>query len=76
MRASGTKMPVLSWKDFCDYDIPLLDEGGIKKFNSIGQTLIGRMQNNIDENATLTEIRDTLLPKLMSGEINLNKVEI
>ena len=31
---------------------------------------------NIQENNNLTQLRDTLLPKLMSGEIDVDKVEI
>ena len=32
-----------------------------------------KMFKNNDENEVLTQIRDTLLPKLMKGEINLKK---
>lgn len=30
----------------------------------------------MNENKILTKLRDTLLPKLMNGEIDLNKIEI
>lgn len=32
--------------------------------------------NNITENQKLTQIRDNLLPKLMSGEIDISEVDI
>lgn len=35
-----------------------------------------KIEKNEQENETLAELRDTLLPKLMNGEINLNKIEI
>lgn len=31
---------------------------------------------NMEENAQLTQLRDTLLPKLMNGEIDVDKVEV
>lgn len=34
------------------------------------------MRNNSQQNKTLTELRDTLLPKLLSGEIDVSNVEI
>ena len=33
------------------------------------------IEKNIMENETLSKLRDTLLPKLMNGEINLDKIE-
>ena len=35
-----------------------------------------RMEENILENRNLKIIRDTLLPKLMNGEIDLDNIEI
>ena len=41
-------------------------------FNSI----MNKISNNSNENIKLELLRDTLLPKLMNGEINLDKIEI
>lgn len=35
-----------------------------------------QISNNTNENINLTQLRDTLLPKLMSGEIDVSNVEI
>ena len=35
-----------------------------------------KILQNINENETLEQLRDTLLPKLMNGEIDLDKIEI
>ena len=35
-----------------------------------------RMFNITKENEQLEQLRDTLLPKLMNGEIDLDKIEI
>ena len=34
------------------------------------------VKNNEKENIKLSELRDTLLPKLMNGEIDLDNIEI
>ncbi len=74
VRAGGTKMPVLSWKDFCDYNVPEIDYKKMLTFESANRPLIQKMQNNIDENIRLTSLRDILLPKLMNDKIVLEKV--
>lgn len=38
--------------------------------------IINKISNNSNENIKLEQLRDTLLPKLMNGEIDLDKVEI
>lgn len=43
----------------------------IKKFHSVVNPLFERIRANIEENARLSTLRDTLLPKLMSGEIKV-----
>lgn len=48
----------------------------ITKFNKATKPLFESVKNNELENNTLIELRDALLPKLMSGEINLDKVAL
>jgi len=38
--------------------------------------LLHKILQNINENKILEQLRDTLLPKLMNGEIDLDKIEI
>lgn len=40
------------------------------------KTLLYKILQNINENKILEQLRDTLLPKLMNGEIDLDKIEI
>lgn len=42
----------------------------------IVKPLINKYQLNYFENERLTQLRDTLLPKLMNGEIDVDKVEV
>jgi type I restriction enzyme S subunit len=43
----------------------------IKRFDKVVKPLVDRIQMNGSENLKIAEIRDTLLPKLMSGEIRV-----
>ena len=46
-----------------------------KKCETIIASLYNKIGENILENKTLTETRDALLPKLLSGELSVNDVE-
>lgn len=48
----------------------------MNKFNKIINPLFAMLRNNKEENTRLAQLRDTLLPKLMSGEIDVSKVDI
>ena len=50
-------------------DLTILEEFG----NTIG-LIYNQIGNNLKEIDTLSKVRDTLLPKLMSGEINVSKI--
>ncbi|MBP9209043.1 MAG: restriction endonuclease subunit S [Saprospiraceae bacterium] len=43
-----------------------------EKFGTIAQANRLQAEQNIEENQSLSNLRDTLLPKLMKGEININ----
>ena len=46
------------------------------KFNNIVEPFFEQIFANDIENERLTQFRDTLLPKLMNGEIDVDKVEV
>ncbi len=53
-----------------------IDMNLVNDFNDNVTPLFINMGENIKENQKLIQLRDTLLPKLMSGEIDVSKVEI
>ena len=59
-----------------NYQTVLSSESVLKNFDSIVKPIFSNIQNNTLENINLTQLRDTLLPKLMSGEIDVDKVNI
>lgn len=54
-----------------DYPIPSFSKEQMKVFGQNVEPLFKLMRQNTEENIRLSTLRDTLLPKLMSGEINL-----
>ena len=48
----------------------------LNDFHFSAQTILEKMKNNCFEMQSLAQLRDALLPKLMSGEIDVSEVEI
>lgn len=75
--SKGTKMPSVKWKDFVDYDVVIpKNEYIMEDFNNKLIGFVYKIQKNVIEIIKLIEIRDILLPKLMSGKIDVSDVEI
>ena len=76
LRASGSVRQALNYNDFGLIEIPYPTKEMINKFNSSYKTIKDRINKNKAKIIDLEQIRDTLLPKLMNGEIDLDKIEI
>ena len=76
LRASGSVRQALNYNDFGMIEIPYPTKEMIDKFNNSYKTLKERININKIKIRNLEQLRDTLLPKLMNGEIDLDKVEI
>ena len=76
LRASGSVRQALNYNDFGMIEIPYPTKEMIDKFNSSYKTIKDRINKNKAKISNLEQIRDTLLPKLMNGEIDLAKIEI
>ena len=77
-RLAGAKaaQPGLNQTELKSLKINICDKEFIKKFENDVKPIMESIANNSLENKKLVELRDTLLPKLMNGEINLDKIEI
>jgi type I restriction enzyme S subunit len=73
--STGTKMPRTSWTEMARYNIVLSPEALAQAFNDKVQPQVERIITAINETRTLAALRDTLLPKLISGEIRVNDAE-
>lgn len=63
-------------KDFDAFEIILPDEATLDSFDSITAPMIEQIVNNRLQNKRLAVLRDTLLPKLMSGELNVSNIDL
>ncbi len=71
--STGTKMPRTNWSDIARYEIALPPKERAKQFSIFMKSVVQLIQSNIMEARTLANIRDTLLPKLMNGEFDLEE---
>ena len=69
--SGGTRMPRTNWDIVGNYKVPQPDEKRIIEFDKLTRPSLQKMFNNIDQIRTLEKLRDTLLPKLMSGEVRV-----
>lgn len=70
--STGTKMPRTNWSDIARYEIALPPKERAKQFSGFMKSVVQFIQSNIMESRTLANIRDTLLPKLMNGKIEVS----
>ena len=68
----GSAMPKFNKTDFKSLNLLIPDYSTLCKFNSLVSNLFENTISLNSSNQRLSEIRDTLLPKLMSGELKIN----
>ena len=56
--------------------VPILPEDIIKSLNNLLSSIFYKISTNTLESRRLAEIRDTLLPRLMSGELDISEIEL
>ena len=71
----GSTQPLLTQGDL-KKQIIMFNEEAVLRFEEENQIFIDKIKNNEKENKNLEQLRDTLLPKLMNGEIDLDNIEI
>lgn len=56
--------------------VSIPDEKSLTAFNAAGASILDMIHNNCVENTYLANLRDTILPKLMSGEIDVSDIQL
>ena len=74
-RAIGGVRQSLNYTDFGLIKIVIAPEDVMKTFNSIYDNILVTQKNMEKENSILSELRNTLLPRLLSGELKVNEIE-
>ena len=70
-RASGSTFAEISKKNFRQIKILIPDEAVLKEFTKTVKGFYNKITESVSESASLSDIRDSFLPKLLSGEIDL-----
>ena len=68
-KAHGSAQANVSGKDLMDYQAVVPDAGVLKIFNAQVAKIINALLSYHEENQSLAALRDTLLPRLLSGEL-------
>lgn len=73
---TGSAQPQITIDNIKDIALNIPSEELLDKFNKQMEPLENKYFSNLEENKKLSQLRDTLLPKLMNGEIDLDNIEI
>ena len=74
--ASGSTFKEISGSGMKAVPAIIPDEESVQRFNEFCQPIFSKQRALEDENKRLAALRDAMLPKLMSGEIDVSEVEI
>ena len=75
MGSSGSTMPILNKSNFEAFPVLCPSEKLLSSLDSNFQSTIDSILENTKQSYTLAKLRDTLLPKLMSGELRIPDAE-
>ena len=73
--STGTKMPRTSWKTMGRFPVCIPNETVFQAFDGIAGSNFERIIENVHENRNLAAVRNTLLPKLISGKLRVQEAE-
>jgi type I restriction enzyme S subunit len=73
--STGTKMPRTSWSEMARYAVTIPPEEIAQELTARIRAIVDHMIASVHESRTLGSLRDTLLPRLISGELRLKAAE-
>ena len=68
---TGAVQPKINQENLRKLDFVKFDESKVLDFNDITSSMLNKLNTNNSQIQTLENLRDTLLPKLMSGEVRV-----
>lgn len=72
----GSTQPLITQGDMKKVAVLVPDEDTLAKFEEFAGLLMAKWEANSNENVKLASLRDTLLPKLMSGELDVSDIDL
>ena len=76
LKQTGGAQQHINKNDVETHEIIIPNDKLLKKFDERTRSMFDKISMTCFENKRLEQLRDTLLPKLMNGEIDLDKIEI
>lgn len=73
---AGSAVPSMTTNILNAMQLYIPDEKTLEKFENIVSPMYSEMQENTKESKILANTRDTLLPKLMSGELDVSDIDL
>ena len=73
--STAERMPRTSWSEMARYPLAMPATPVAAAFTAVIQPAIDRLTDSIHESRTLAALRDTLLPRLISGELRVGDAE-
>ena len=74
--SKGTKMPRGDKQQIMAYPVVKPSNTQLERFIALGEPILAKIESSNQENKRLSAIRDALLPKLMSGEIDVSSITL
>lgn len=75
-KANGATFAAINTRDLKDEEVSILSSERMAIYDRWAKPLHEMVRSNEEESLRLAALRDALLPKLMSGEIDVSKVDI
>ncbi|MDE7433009.1 MAG: restriction endonuclease subunit S [Lachnospiraceae bacterium] len=75
-RTEGSVIPHLYQKDFMQFEFPLPTLTEMTAFDKLTKPMFSMIVGNLQENQRLSRLRDELLPRLMSGELDVSGIDL
>lgn len=75
-KANGATFAAINTRDLKDEEVPVLGTENMAIYDEWAKPLHAMIRFNEEESLRLAELRDALLPKLMSGKIDVSKVDL
>ena len=72
--STGTKMPRTNWKDLAAFRVAMPSPKAAATFTSLVRPMVDLIISNIHQSQTLTALRDTLIPELISGRVHASDI--
>lgn len=73
---AGSAVPSMTTEILNDMDVVIPSDDCLENFEDVVSALFQKKFASEDQNRTLAQLRDALLPKLMSGELDVDDVKI